>query len=177
MQDHDPLILTLRMDPNSFGRLDRLRRAHFPPERNFLDAHLTLFHALPGGEAPAIHVDLDDFCRTLAPLTLGFDSVRSLGRGVAVDVRCPELVRRRQALAGRWSGWLRRQDSQKLRPHVTVQNKVEPWKARALYESLSAGWEPFQGVGEGLSLWHYRGGPWEAAGYYPFAGQGQADRG
>ena len=43
-----PLILTLRFDGEAFARLDDLRRAHFPPERNQIPAHLTLFHALPG---------------------------------------------------------------------------------------------------------------------------------
>ena len=39
-------ILTAEMDEDSFGWLDRLRRRYFPPERNFLPAHLTLFHLL-----------------------------------------------------------------------------------------------------------------------------------
>jgi hypothetical protein len=43
-----PLILTLEMDTHSFEILDALRKKHFPPERNVLDAHITLFHKLPG---------------------------------------------------------------------------------------------------------------------------------
>ena len=47
-------ILTADLDDASFDLLDVLRRAHFPPERNFLSAHLTLFHRL----SPAQIADL-----------------------------------------------------------------------------------------------------------------------
>src|SRR6478736_2886397 len=39
-------ILTAELDPASFDWLDGLRRVHFPPARNLLPAHLTLFHRL-----------------------------------------------------------------------------------------------------------------------------------
>jgi 2'-5' RNA ligase superfamily protein len=39
-------ILTVRLDDASFGRLQDWRMRHFPPERNYLPAHLTLFHTL-----------------------------------------------------------------------------------------------------------------------------------
>ena len=51
--DPAPLILTLKLDQASFTRLDALRQAHFPPERNWLSAHLTLFHHLPGDQRPS----------------------------------------------------------------------------------------------------------------------------
>jgi len=36
-----PLILSLRLDADSFTMLGDLRRRHFPRERNHLDAHAT----------------------------------------------------------------------------------------------------------------------------------------
>ena len=42
-----PFVLTLELDGASFGRLNELRRRHYPPERNMVPAHLTLFHQLP----------------------------------------------------------------------------------------------------------------------------------
>ena len=42
-----PLIVTAELGPADFAWLDAQRRAHFPPERNQLAAHLTMFHALP----------------------------------------------------------------------------------------------------------------------------------
>lgn len=49
-----PLILALKLEQPAFERLDALRRAYFPPERNVIPAHLTLFHALPGDQEAAI---------------------------------------------------------------------------------------------------------------------------
>jgi len=40
-----PLIVTAELAPEDFAWLDALRRHHFPPERNQLRAHLTMFHA------------------------------------------------------------------------------------------------------------------------------------
>ena len=54
MPDHPPLILSAVLDAPVQERLDALRRAHFPPERNHLDAHVTLFHHLPGAEEDAV---------------------------------------------------------------------------------------------------------------------------
>lgn len=92
-----------------------------------------------------------------------------MGRGVAYQLASSEADALRRRLADRWSPWLTRQDQQPWRPHVTVQNKVDPADARALLERLSAGFAPFDIAAEGLSLWRYRGGPWEAAGEFRFA--------
>lgn len=163
-----PLIVTLRLDPASFDRLDALRRRHFPPDRNVVPAHVTLFHALPGGEMLAVRDDLRDYCSVTPPATVQFSGVRFLGKGVAVVVESPDLVRVRNRLAAGWARWLTPQDRQPYRPHATVQNKANPADARALYEQLAAGWEPFAGRGEGLLLWAYRGGPWEPVEEFPF---------
>ncbi|MFC7737340.1 2'-5' RNA ligase family protein [Roseomonas sp. GCM10028921] len=165
-----PLILTLRFDEAAFARLDALRRAHFPPERNLIPAHLTLFHALPGEAIEEIADNLRTACAGTPPVPLTFTGPRSLGRGVALEVEAPPLLRLRRLLAGHWSPWLTRQDAAGWRPHVTVQNKVTPEAARALLEGLAAGFTPWEARGEGLLLWHYRGGPWEAAGNFPFLG-------
>jgi hypothetical protein len=44
---------------------------------------------------------------------------------------------------------------------VTVQNKVGPPVARALYERLGADFRPWSAGARGLGLWRYLGGPWE----------------
>lgn len=165
-----PLILSLRLDPASFARLDALRRAHFPAERNHLAAHLTLFHALPGGAEAEVAANLSALAAGTPPMPLAFAGLRSLGRGVAFAVESPPLVKLRALLAGAWHGWLGPQDRQGWRPHVTVQNKVAPEAARALLAALEEGFAPWSGQGEGLLLWRYRGGPWEAAGEFPFLG-------
>lgn len=155
------LILTLKLDADSFVLLNRLRRRYFPPERNYLQAHVTLFHALPGTHYAAIDDLLRREAASIATIPLSFASVRSLGHGVAVVLDSPGLLTLRGRLATAWSAWLTPQDRQKFRPHVTVQNKVSVDEARELYEQLSATWQPVAGSGLGLSLWKYRGGPWE----------------
>ena len=165
-----PLILTLRMDARSFARLDALRQAHFPPERNHLSAHLTLFHALPGAHAEEVGANLVAACAGTAPVPLRFSGLRFFGKGVAFAVESAPLTRLRGLLAGNWHCWLSAQDRAGFRPHVTVQNKVAPEEARALHAALGAGFAPWDGTGEGLLLWRYRGGPWEAEGEFPFRG-------
>ncbi len=171
MTDPPPLILTLRFDDASFARLDALRRAHFPPERNHIPAHLTLFHALPGAEEAAVVTAIATACAGTAPFPARVAGLRPLGRGVALEVEAPALRALRSGLATGWAAWLTPQDAGGFRPHVTIQNKVTPEAARDLLATLRAGFEPWEARGEGLLLWRYRGGPWEAAGEFPFRGR------
>jgi len=168
MVDQAPLIVSLRMDPASFQVLDTMRRRNFPPERNHLRAHLTLFHKLPGEEEATVIRDLEDVCAAQQPLTAIAQTLRFLGRGVAIDVPSPDLEHLRTNLASRWKGWLTPQDMQGFRPHVTVQNKVDPAQARALHSHLVQDFQPTPVTGEGLDLHRYRGGPWEAVRFFPF---------
>ena len=92
---------------------------------------------------------------------------RFLGRGVAFEVACPPLVALRGAMAADWRDRLTAQDRQGYRPHVTIQNKVSPNEARATQERLKHHL-PIVGEIEGLRLWHYRGGPWDEAGWFRF---------
>jgi hypothetical protein len=89
---------------------------------------------------------------------------------VALALEAPEAARLRADLARGWEAWLTAQDRQGWRPHVTVQNKVAPEVARATLAALAAGFAPWEARAEGLLLWRYRGGPWEAAGEFPFTG-------
>jgi 2'-5' RNA ligase len=163
-----PLILTLALDATTQAHLDALREEHFPPARNYLAAHLTLFHHLPVEESETIAADLADLCATRGPLSLTASGVLFFGRGVAYSFAAPELVAIRAELAHRWWPWLTAQDRQKFRAHVTVQNKVAPEQARTLHAALTAGFAPFTATGEGLGLWRYLGGPWEPITAYPF---------
>jgi len=169
MDEPVPLILTLELDPALFVLLNSLREAHFPPERNLVPAHITLFHALPGAEAGPIADHLATYAAHTTPLPLALPAVRFLGCGVALEVVSPGLVALRYTLAQAWAPWLSRQDQQRYRPHVTIQNKVPPEVARRLYNELAPRWQALAGRGEGLCLWHYRGGPWELAARFPFS--------
>lgn len=166
-----PLILTLKLDQPTFETLDRLRQQHFPPARNIVPAHITLFHALPGDQQPTIEQTLWDACAATPALEVGFPTLRFLGGGVAIEVACPALGRLRRDLAATWSTWLSAQDRQAYRPHLTIQNKVPSAAARQLYDQLSHSWTPLAGHGIGLLLWRYLGGPWELVEDFPFAAE------
>ena len=164
------------MDESSQGRFDNLRELHFPPERNYLKAHLTLFHKLPGEREAEISTELREICRELEPFTLAATGLRFLGRGVAYELSSPQLPALRRELARSWEPWLGAQDRQGFKPHVTVQNKVSPEQARALHEELLATFSPFEIEGLGLLLWRYLGGPWEPAATYLFSAPRNNDR-
>ncbi len=153
----DSFILTLELDADSFAWLDDLRRKHFPPERNVLSAHLTLFHKLDQTRVESMKAVLR---HGLNPLLLTFSGLRSLGGGVAVIVESPELLSLRARLAAAAAGHLTPQDKQGFRPHVTIQNKVTPAHARDLMATLQRDFVPRIGQGIGLQVWRYLGGPW-----------------
>lgn len=163
-----PLILALALDADSQQLFDDLRQEHFPPERNFLRAHLTLFHHLSGADYTSICQELAARATAEAPLPLAVTGVRFLGRGVAYTLENSRLQALHQQLQTLWHPTLTPQDQQRLKPHVTVQNKVEPSVARALHEQLVASFQPFEVTGTGLQLWAYRGGPWEALQTFSF---------
>ncbi|MDX2240544.1 MAG: 2'-5' RNA ligase family protein [Leptolyngbyaceae cyanobacterium bins.302] len=162
------LILSLKLDQAMFDLFDRLRQQHFPTEKNFLSAHVTLFHKLPGEHEAEIQQTLHAYCSRTATLSLTCPSLRSLGQGVAVDVECEALVQLRQQLAQNWHDYLSRQDQQRYQPHITIQNKVPRQAAQQLHNQLAHRWKPLMGRGEGLLLWYYRGGPWELVREFPF---------
>lgn len=165
----DPLIVTLCLDAASSQFFDRKRREHFPTERNFLAAHVTLFHHLPGGSEQEVRRILADAAANSRQFRVTVDGLRSLGRGVAYSLASADLTKLRADLAECFEPWLTPQDRQRFKPHVTVQNKVTPETARALLAALQAGFVAWDATAMGLELWAYRGGPWSARAFLPFA--------
>ncbi|MEH6675743.1 2'-5' RNA ligase family protein [Phenylobacterium sp.] len=162
MMEHPPLIVTAALDEGSFDWFDDLRRAHFPKARNVVPAHLTLFHALPGDQEPFIAETLKAACARRAPMTLAVRGPWFIGRGVAYRIASAELEAMRAELAQAVGPWLTPQDRAPFRPHITIQNKADPAEARTLCERLQLEFEPFDITAEGLLVWRYLGGPWEA---------------
>ena len=167
-EDTHPLILTAKFDEASQAVFDGLRERYFPPERNVIPAHLSLFNQLTGEMTGNILTTLAEACAGQTRIPAQVDGLRFLGKGVAYTVHAPDLGRLRSGLARSWEPWLGPQDRQKLSPHVTVQNKVQPALARALHERLQAEFEPWTARARGLGLWRYLGGPWEPVAEYPF---------
>ncbi|HEX8327494.1 MAG TPA: 2'-5' RNA ligase family protein [Hymenobacter sp.] len=167
--DAAPLILTLTLDEATQAHFDALRLAHFPPKINYLAAHLTLFHHLPGLAREEVREVLRAESSARRPLPLHVTGLRSLGRGVAYLLENDDLRALHRELQQVFAAHLTPQDQQKLQPHVTVQNKVDPTAARQLLANLQADFVPFTAQGTGLHLWAYRNGPWESVAAFPFA--------
>ncbi len=151
-------IVTLALDAPSQAWFDEMREAHYPPALNRIPAHVSLFHALPG-DGP-VRYALRAAAEAQATFPLQVEGVRSMGRGVMYTLDAPPLLRLHRALAEQFKTFLTPQDKQPLRPHVVVQNKVEPAEAKALLAVLQAGFERRTVEGVGLDWWEYLGGPW-----------------
>jgi hypothetical protein len=171
----DPFILTAVLPPDLQGFAEGLRRAHFPPERNHLHAHVTLFHSF----APALLEELKDFIpRITAEFAAPAGAVKGvmdLGKGTAIALEAPELLELRALIAEHFRGSLTAQDLHEPRPHITIQNKVTKEEARALQARLPGVLAPWLAKPRfafaGLALHRYCGGPWEHIKTSPFRGR------
>ena len=159
-------IVTLKLDADSQAFFEAMRQRHFPPERNQIGAHLTLFHTLPGT------AEIADVLRRVAGQHAAFmlqvTGLRSLGKGVAYTLRSAELQAVHAELSEAYVEHLSPQDRQRFMPHVVVQNKAQPAEARALLAEMQAGFQPFAVQAVGLELWNYLGGPWRLAEEFGF---------
>ena len=170
-----PFILTAALPPDLSGFAEGLRRAHYPPERNHLHAHVTLFHSF----APSLLEELRDFLPRIAaefaPPQGAVSGVMDLGKGTAIALEAPQLLILRGLIAEHFYGSLTSQDLHEPRPHITIQNKVTKHEARALQASLHPVLGPWAAKGwfsfPALELWHYRGGPWEQVKTCAFRGR------
>jgi len=161
------LIVTAEIAQRDFSWIEGLRRAHYPPERNRVPAHLTVFHSLPPSAESELRGRLSRAVRGPAPAA-SIEGLMDLGGGVAFRIVSPDLERIRDELAAGLRGLLSAQDGGGWRPHVTIQNKVAPKVARALKQSLERSFEPRPLAIAGFGLHRYLGGPWERIAVYPF---------
>ena len=156
-----PIIVSALFGATDFAYFDGLRRTHFPPERNIIPAHLTLFHHLAPDLAAELKQRLSAETRGIAPPRARMGGLINLGRGVAFRIESPELEDIRARLTEAFAPMLTPQDRAGWRPHVTIQNKVLPAAAKSLLATLSAGFVVRPVAIVGLASWWYRGGPWE----------------
>ena len=164
-----PIVVTAIFGDGDNGWLQELRRAHYPAERNQVPAHLTLFRQL----APSLEAELKQrlsiYTATRPPPAI-LAGVIDLGAGTAFRVESEELEDIRYDLAEAFRGMLTPQDRAPWRPHVTIQNKVEPREARRLQANLRATFRPRPLDISGLASWRYLGGPWEPIRAHSFRG-------
>lgn len=166
-----PLIVTAELPPDLHRWATRLRTAHYPPERNFLEAHVTLFHALPPGSEAEVRDRLAALAARHAPVQARLAGIMSLGEGTALRLSSPGMLVLREELAEQLHGLLTAQDAHSPRLHVTIQNKVAPQTARELQRTLTTEIELRDFTFPALALHRYRGGPWDFEKRWPFRGK------
>lgn len=164
-----PLLVTVELPSDVLAWADALRRAHYPPERNRLRAHVTLFHALPPSvEAELVQV-LSDLARNPAPAAR-VTGLMKLARGTALAIDSPATVELHGLIADRMHGLLAHQDTRPLRLHVTIQNKVTSHAARALQAELEPMIQPIAFRFRGFGLYAWKEGLWREIRTFPFRG-------
>ncbi|KAK5005312.1 hypothetical protein LTR60_006296, partial [Cryomyces antarcticus] len=165
-------VLTLLTTPTHAAALTALRTQHFPPALNKLDAHLTLFHALPAAHLRGITAALAALATTTPPFALATGPAFRLRQGVAVAVpwgaggaRARSVRDRLRAdLLARGVPLSEQDRAEGWRAHYTLMNKVadEAVVEAALREVrrgfVEAGGSA--GVVLGLVLWRYERGWW-----------------
>lgn len=166
-----PLILTAELPGDLQAWANDLRTRHFPPERNHLAAHVTLFHALPPQVEAELCALLARLAADYAPVEARLEGVMSLGRGTALKLASPAMLALRRQIAGRFHGMLTGQDGHAPRLHITIQNKVSPGDAKALQAELAGTFPARDFAFPGLALFRYRGGPWEPVRRFAFRGR------
>lgn len=168
IERNKPLIMTATMGESDFAWADNLRQQYFPPERNMIAAHITLFHHLPPGALSEVKSSIFELTRNNKPPTASLQRLIHLGFGVAYQIHSPELLAMRMELADQFHGLLTVQDQQTPRLHVTIQNKVTAKESKQLFAELSAEFEPRPLLIKGLGLNYYMDGPWETIGQWSF---------
>ena len=166
-----PIIVSAAFGSADFAWLDGLRRDHFPPARNQIAAHLTLFHHLPPSLLDELTAQLGQMTRNVPRPAAAIGKPMLLGRGVALRVHSDALVALRAELADAFHGVLTPQDRAGWRPHVTIQNKVDPAVAKALHGEIERDpriARPLSIIG--IAIYFYRDGPWEPIACHRFAG-------
>lgn len=166
-----PFIVTAELPADIFSWADGLRRAHFPPERNKLAAHVTLFHSFAPSLRDELHGVLGQFAAEFAAPPARINGLMSLGTGTALALESPLMLEIRERIAAHFHGALTTQDQHTPRLHITIQNKVTSEQAKILQRELEPRLTARNFRFRGLGLHIYRETHWDAAGLWPFRGR------
>jgi len=161
-----PLILTLQLEEKASQFFNDQRKKYFPAHINYLEAHLTLFHALPPEEK--IIVDIIQALSKRKIMDMEVTGLHNIGNGVVYTVASAALQSIHASMQQSFQPFLNGKDKQKLWPHITVQNKVTAFKSAELFKKLSQDFIPFSIRATGFSIFVYEGGPWQHLKDFPF---------
>ena len=174
-ENFPPIIISAWLEDDLQTHFSELRAKYFPTTRNYLQGHITLFHALPSEYLEVIMKTVNSVCSDSQefevfcdPYTLTSNSL------VMIPLKAPKLVSVRKNLLGalKKEFTMSRQDiNPNFKPHATVVNKVTVEEAKRIFEevkSLPKDANVSHGRAKGLDVWFYRGGPWEHLHRIPF---------
>lgn len=171
-----PLVLTFCLDEASQARLDAWRARYFPAERNYLKAHLTVFHQLPGQQISQISQQLEEFAAEQETISIEFSRLITRQGFVGIAIDSQLIHEARSKLSSMFGTLLRAQDKQGYKPHVTITNLGSPRDAMSCMAEMEKIFLPWEGEVKGLNLYHYRGGPWELERTFAFRASSATDK-
>jgi len=165
-EEDNVYVLTILTDAKHHETMTKWRRQYFPPRLNRLEAHLTLFHALPGSKLEeAIKPVLAEVCASTSPFPVLAAKPFRLNKGIAIGVpktRGGEDARKvHRELQEAWKEFLSRQDAGGFAAHYTIMNKMDDESAvQKAFSEVESQWNGCHGRAEGLSLFLYERGNW-----------------
>jgi 2'-5' RNA ligase len=159
-------VLTLLTDAKHHRILTETRKKYFPPRLNKLDAHITLFHALPGS---LLEESIKPTLREVSSKTRQFHLLAAkpfrLNKGIAIGLPKSsggdEARQVHQQLKAAWRHVLSQQDAGGFAAHYTIMNKVDDEsEVQEAFEQVQDEWKACHGTVLGLSLFKYDRGRW-----------------
>ncbi|KAG9254023.1 uncharacterized protein F5Z01DRAFT_655739 [Emericellopsis atlantica] len=174
-EDDDHYVLTLWTDKAHHQAMTALRRQWFPKKLLKVNAHVTLFHALPGTKLQQVKDDVAGVAGHTSP----FDVVASgkgaypMGKGVGVNISKPAQAKASQIraeLRDRWAPFLSEQDRRaKWKGQYTILNKEnDKERVGRCMDEVRRDFTESRGEVEGLILWRYDRGWWRQVESFPF---------
>ncbi|PNS16642.1 hypothetical protein CAC42_4606 [Sphaceloma murrayae] len=164
-ENEEMYILTLRTDKNLHETMTNLRSKHFPPKLNHLDAHITLFHALPKSKLDS-HVipAVKEVTQATTKFELGATTPFKLKKGIAIGMPKDHGGNASRdlhsKLVRKWSDFLSQQDFS-FQAHYTIMNKVEDREhIDEAFRDVKDGWKACFGTAEGITLYRYHPSAW-----------------
>jgi mannose-1-phosphate guanylyltransferase len=173
-------VLTLLTTPAHHKAMTSLRDKYFPAKLNKLDAHVTLFHALPESKLETVIADVENVAREAEPvgIRVGRDDVFRMKRGVGIYVNesagTTKLKAIHAELRNRWLPFLSDQDRGGLKAHYTIANKLSnPDEVDSTLSDVTRNLEEMATTNakattteltstvDGLTLWAYNKGRWK----------------
>ena len=161
-----PLIVTLKIDEPSRLFFNEKHTIFFPAHANYVDAHVTLFHKLPSNNLE-IEIGMTQFAQH-KKFDLLISDIILFATSVSYTIESPQLLHLHAEMQSKFDPYLIRNDRKILKPHITIQNKVTPYKAHKTHAFLIKDFNPFVIKAIGFTRWYYVKGFWKKKEQYLF---------